>query len=197
MKEISLDRRDRGRVAEAIVYGLYEEPCKEVQRVIREDLNDRYPSAREAREIKIQEADVNTYTWYDEIPPRLPEAISWRADCVLTAEWLRWIDPEDVTDCDRWELKPASENHMKVGGELAQVKYAFRVYYPIEVKSGKKTLTANQADDIPEIVEHVDDVHPLIANVDLNSLPDAYEISIDVIRTPDWSSSGGDWSRYQ
>lgn len=194
----SLSRRDRGRLAEAIVEGLYRDPCDEVLAVVREHVNQRYPAAGDAMSLQIQLANVNTHKWMDVIPPNFPPDIGWRPDCVLSAKW--WLDfrRDEPRDDMFWEQNPSPRNFEWHGLREPRLRCTFTVYYPIEVKSGsKKTLTENQALAIPEVVKHVDHVHPLIAEVELNELPNAYSILVEEFSTSDWWPSDGISGRYR
>lgn len=78
---------------------------------------------------------------------------------------------------------------------LQRCNCRFRVYYPIEVKSGaKKTLTEQQSAAIPRVAENVDYVHPVIASVDIDDLPKEYQIEVDTFTDSAWAASD---SRYR
>lgn len=198
MIEKSFSRRDKGRLAEAIVRGLYRDPCEEVLALIREHVNERYPAAGDAMPVRIQPANVNSYKWMNVIPPDFPPDIGWRPDCILSAEW--WLDlrRDDPRDDKFWEQNPPPRNFEWHGLRDPRIRCTFTVYYPIEVKSGgKKTLTKSQARAIPAVVEHVDHVHPLIAEVELEELPDTYYISVEEFSTLDWGPSDSSTGRYR
>lgn len=133
----------------------------------------------------------------------VPDDIGWRPDFFLEARWRRRFAREQAPDVEFWQsnLPPI---RLKIRGSRRRspdaVKQAlqcrFTVYYPVEVKSGrKKTLTANQAAVIPRVVDEITHVHPIIASVDTQDLPDSYAIDVEKFSESGWSD--GETSRHQ
>jgi hypothetical protein len=64
------------------------------------------------------------------------------------------------------------------------------VYYAIEVKAvtrgSRVRLTGNQQELLPAVSENLDHVHPVIVTVDLNGLPEAVEVDVDIFENSVW-----------
>lgn len=198
MNWILLSRRDRGRLAEAIAHGLYERPADEIVAVVKEHARERYPGLVTRASIKVVESAVNSYRWTDEHPHMFPPDIGWRPDVVLVARLRLKLWAGDTPGPSFWRRSLPPWSYRDVGYREVMPEYSFHVYYPVEVKSGdKQTLTEQQAEAIPAIVEHVDHVHPLIVAIELDGLPGQYAIEVSEFSTSAWGRDGGEASRYR
>jgi len=141
MNRISLTRRDRGRLAEAITDGLYERPADEVVAVVKEYARERCPEALTQASIEVVESAVHAYRWTDALPQTFPPDVGWRPGVVLVAQLRLDLWKGNPPDPSFWQ-RPLPRWHCRdIGHRERMPRCTFQVYYPVEVKSGaKKTL---------------------------------------------------------
>ena len=202
METHTLTRQERGKLAQSIARGLHRAPLDEVTDAVRAHAKERYPDLIGDGGVSVRPAEVNSYRWTDLVPMSVPGDIGWRPDFFLKVLVVRRFVERSPRKADFWEqdMPPVKYRVRRIrkGFDFEKrLVCTFTVYYPIEVKSGrKKTLTEQQAKAIPQVVDHVDHVHPFIASVDIDDLPRSYDIEVEEFATSDWSDSGKS-SRYR
>lgn len=190
---VILNRKDKGALAERLVEGLYSNVSDAIENIVRDHLQIKYKLDDSDFFIHVALADDLRRQNLSSLPGiEFPETTiegSWRPDFVVRASWQ--IDSSEKSSINEIEssLPPHEIIHVYRGSLIK-----FSVYYPIEVKSGRKlTLTENQMNVIPFIDQEVDHVHPLIAQVDIRELPDQYYLKVEPFSESKWAD--GD-SRY-
>jgi len=202
MERITLNRQEKGKLAELVARGLHRGPHELVEELVEEHVQERYRDLMSDRPVRITNADINSYRWFDVVPVSVPGDVGWRPDFSLKAEWKQQFGKHDLFE--EWirernapPVKLRTKRPRWRNGRFERTLVAtFSVYYPVEVKSGdKKTLTDQQASAIPDVVNHVDHVHPLIATVETDELPHSYSMDIEEFSTSEWNRGGS--SRYR
>lgn len=202
MEQITLNRQEQGKLAEQLVRGLHDTPPQAVHDTITNHAQCEYDDLIGDSDVGCDSTGINPYRWTDVSRVPIPEDVRWRPDVILSAGWGHRYGTEEIPDWTFWEqdLPPFSltvPRRPAIGHRPNEtiLSCRYRVYYPIEVKSGKKkTLTTQQATAIPRIAEEVDYVHPIIATVDTAELPERYSIDVEIFRSSDWNNSD---SRYR
>lgn len=201
MDRYNLNRQEKGKVAELLAKGLHKDPQEQVPETITSHADTEYSNLIGDWSIVCGPTDINPYQWTDEVRAPIPEDLSWRPDIIMQATWRRRFELNEIPDPEYWrgDLPPFSLKTSLVSriNPTRRERYLdcyFRVYYPIEVKSGeKRTLTSQQATAISRVSEEVDYVHPLIAELEIAGLPEQYGIDVQLFASSDWADSD---SRY-
>jgi len=202
MEQHALSRQERGKLAEQLVRGLYSDLAEPVVETINAHTEQHYADLIGTWPIRYHVSEINEYRWTDLLRVPMPDDISWRPDIIVEARWKRQYRSHELPGQAFWdgELPPYSLwvprlEYRKRDRQAQRCNCRFRVYYPIEVKSGaKKTLTEQQSAAIPRVAKNVDYVHPVIASVDIDDLPKRYLIEVDTFTDSAWAESG---SRYR
>lgn len=199
MDQHTLTRQERGKLAEKLVRGLHSDLAEPVVETIKAHTERHYADLIGSWSISCHLSNINNYRWTNLLRVPTPDDISWRPDIIVEARWKRQYRGHELPAQSFWdgELPPFSLRLPRQGYRDRTVERwncLFRVYYPIEVKSGaKKTLTEQQSAAIPRVAENVDYVHPVIASVDIDDLPKQYLIEVDTFADSAWATSD---SRY-
>jgi hypothetical protein len=200
MEQHTLTRQERGKLAEHLVRGLHTELGEPVMETLNAHTEQHYADWIGTCHLRYYVSEINEYRWTDLLRVPIPDDISWRPDIIIEVRWKRQYRSHEVPGQSFWdrELPPYSIWVPRLAYRDRPVQHwncLFRVYYPIEVKSGaKKTLTEQQSAAIPRVAENVDYVHPVIASVDIDDLPKQYLIEVDTFTDSAWAGSD---SRYR
>ena len=200
MKNHELTRQEKGKLAELIVGGLHRDPEEQVVAVIKSHVQDEYGDLVGDGNVSIVATDISGYEWKDQLRVPFPATISWRPDIIFRARWRRFIPQSMLEEDSFWKQSPPFSLSSHIVRSPARkrreesLECIFGVYYPLEVKSGKKlTLTAQQSEALPQVDRDVEYVHPVMATIDISDLPGAYSLEVTMFDSSDWKD--GD-SRY-
>lgn len=199
MEHHQLSRQEQGKLAEELVSGLHSEPPQQLIDVIEDHTRREYRQVVRDSSISIELTEITGYEWKDRLS--IPNHLSWRPDLIYRSEWVLSSQPSEFPESTFWRqplphfsLSASSIQSWDRHRRKPWLRCRFWVYYPVEVKSGKKpTLTAQQEETLPEVVEEVAFVHPVIATVDVADLPVEYSLSVTMYEDSDWSCGN---SRY-
>lgn len=202
MEQITLNRQEQGKLAEQLVKGLHDTLPQVVQDTIKNHAQREYDGLIGDLSIRCDSTGINPYRWTDVSRVPIPEDVSWRPGLILHAGWCHRYRNQEIPNWSYWEqdTPPFSltvPRRPSIGRPPNEtiINCHYRVYYPVEVKSGeKKTLTSQQATAIPRIANEVDYVHPIFATVDTTELPESYSIDVEIFRSSDWNNNN---SRYR
>jgi len=204
MDQFSLSRQEKGRLADLIAQGLFDDVHESVKATVKEHVHERYDDLLEEASVRVRTADIDSYRWFDDMSLSVPGDVGWRPDFFVKCQWSRKFSKDEPPEKTFWDQNlPPIDCRLRLGrlrlhGRRREIlRCTFTVYYPVEVKSGtKKTLTDQQAIAIPAVVNAVDHVHPIIVSIDIDDLPASYSMEVAEFATSEWSSEGGP-SRYQ
>lgn len=153
--EVIIDANKRGALAEQLVQGVHRTRLPgPVEEVIEGHLREEYASAlsSDPSDTYIHEADTPGYLLFTSDDIEIDRDIRWEPDTTFAVDVPRAGDDRGV------------------------------IHYPVEVKSGTSELSDAQKEDIPYITANVGNIHPIYVWVNLDDLPNSYELEVTLFQ---------------